>query len=100
MQYQVTCQHCHQLYVVDAQPGETVRSRCPYCGEIATVATPLDNPQNIGPAPSVSRKESMKTMTTSSATLTRKVVVMFCVAALFIVLVAATLYVVFCKMTT
>ena len=100
MQYQVTCQHCHQLYVVDARPGEMVRSRCPYCGEIATVATPLDNRQSNEPAPTVFHKESMKAMPNSSATLTRKVVVMFCVAALFVVSVAAALYVVFCRMTT
>lgn len=38
MQYQVTCKQCHQLYVVDTNPGTTIRSRCPYCGTVATPA--------------------------------------------------------------
>lgn len=41
MQYQVTCKQCHQLYVVDTNPGTTIRSRCPYCGTVATIATPI-----------------------------------------------------------
>lgn len=41
MQYQVTCKQCHQLYVVDTNPGTTIRSRCPYCGTVATISTPI-----------------------------------------------------------
>lgn len=42
MQYQITCEHCHQLYVVSAPPGQTLHSRCPYCNHMATIATPYD----------------------------------------------------------
>ena len=45
MQYQVTCKQCHQLYVVDTNPGTTIRSRCPYCGTVATIAA-----ADFGPA--------------------------------------------------
>lgn len=114
MQYQVTCKQCHQLYVVDTNPGTTIRSRCPYCGTVATIATPLQDQQGAKPsgpvssqrpkakpAPSYSslssssRPSSPMSSFTHASSLTRRVVVLFCVVAIFLLVLATLLYCVF-----
>lgn len=111
MQYQVTCKQCHQLYVVDTNPGTTIRSRCPYCGTVATIATPILGQQDTKssgsvspqrpktkPAPSYSPLSSSShpsSPTPSSphtSSLTRRVVVLFCVVAILLLILATFLY--------
>lgn len=103
MQYQVTCNHCHQLYVVEAKPGATVRSRCPYCGTVSTIATPLSDQRQASSAPSQTSQIPRRPVSSasrprskdSSSSLTRRVVVWFVVAAVILVVVASLLYMVF-----
>lgn len=119
MQYQVTCKQCHQLYVVDTNPGTTIRSRCPYCGTVATIATPILGQQDTKssgsaspqrpktkPAPSYSPLSSSShpsSPTPSSphtSSLTRRVVVLFCVVAILLLILATFLYCAFKGMST
>lgn len=119
MQYQVTCKQCHQLYVVDTNPGTTIRSCCPYCGTVATIATPILGQQDTKssgpvspqrpktkPAPSYSPLSSSShpsSPTPSSphtSSLTRRVVVLFCVVAILLLVLATLLYCVFKGMST
>lgn len=119
MQYQVTCKQCHQLYVVDTNPGTTIRSRCPYCGTVATIATPILGQQDTKssdpvspqrpktkPAPSYSPLSSSShpsSPTPSSArasSLTCRVVVLFCVVAILLLILATFLYCAFKGMST
>ena len=103
MQYQVTCNHCHQLYVVEAKPGATVRSRCPYCQAVSTIATPLTDQQQTSPAPSVTPQSPHRPVSAasrsrskvSSSSLTRRVFVGFVVVAVLLVVAASLLYMVF-----
>lgn len=111
MQYQVTCKQCHQLYVVDTNPVTTIRSRCPYCGTVATIATPILGQQDTKssgsaspqrpktkPAPSYSPLSSSShpsSPTPSSphtSSLTRRVVLLFCVVAILLLILATFLY--------
>lgn len=111
MQYQVTCKQCHQLYVVDTNPGTTIRSRCPYCGTVATIATPILGQQDTKssgpvssqrpktkPAPSYtplsssSHPSSPMPSSTHASSLTRRVVVLFCVVAILLLILATFLY--------
>lgn len=119
MQYQVTCKQCHQLYVVDTNPVTTIRSRCPYCGTVATIATPILGQQDTKssgsaspqrpktkPAPSYSplssssRPSSPTPSSTHASSLTRRVVVLFCVVAILLLVLATLLYCVFKGMST
>lgn len=119
MQYQVTCKQCHQLYVVDTNPGTTIRSRCPYCGTVATIATPLQDQQGAKPlnpvssqrpkaepAPSYSSLSSSShpssptPSSTRASSLTRRVVVLFCVVAILLLILATFLYCAFKGMST
>ena len=43
MQYKTTCNNCKQEYIVDGEPGQTIRAKCPYCGALANVVTPADD---------------------------------------------------------
>lgn len=103
MQYQVTCNHCHQLYVVEAKPGATVRSRCPYCGMVSTIATPLTDQQQAPPTPSATPQSPHRPVSApsrplsqpTSSSLTRRVVVGFVVVAVLLVVVASLLYMMF-----
>ena len=119
MQYQVTCKQCHQLYVVDTNPGTTIRSRCPYCGTVATIATPILGQQDTKssgpvspqrpktkPAPSYSPFVQFFAPIVAHAffphtsSLTRRVVVLFCVVAILLLVLATLLYCVFKGMST
>lgn len=108
MQYQITCNHCHQLYVVDAAPGATLRSRCPYCGQVATVATPCaaspaGQPRSTAssqPQRTASKPAASPALQPSSSALTRWVVRLFCIAALLLIIIATILYVAFSGMTS
>ena len=109
MQYQVTCKQCHQLYVVDTNPGTTIRSCCPYCGTVATIATPILGQQDTKssgsaspqrpktkPAPSYSplssssHQSSPTPSSTHASSLTRRVVLLFCVVAILLLVLAHT----------
>lgn len=111
MQYQVTCKQCHQLYVVDTNPGTTIRSRCPYCGAVATIATPIQDQQGAKPSSATSPQQPKAkpapssspssipnytplphSSSTSSSSLTRRVVVLFCIVAIFLLVLATLLY--------
>lgn len=119
MQYQVTCKQCHQLYVVDTNPGTTIRSRCPYCGTVATIATPILGQQDTKssgsaspqqpktkPAPSYSplssssHPSSPMPSSPHTSSLTRRVVVLFCVVAILLLILATFLYCAFKGMST
>lgn len=95
MQYQVTCKQCHQLYVVDTNPGTTIRSRCPYCGTVATIATPILGQQDTKSSGSASPQRPKTKPAPSSphaSSLTRRVVLLFCVVAIFLLVLATLLY--------
>ena len=119
MQYQVTCKQCHQLYVVDTNPGTTIRSRCPYCGAVATIATPILGQQDTKssgsaspqrpktksapsytPLSSSSSPSSPMPSSPHASSLTRRVVVLFSVVAIFLLVLATLLYCVFKGMST
>ena len=83
-QFQVICKQCGQTYIVQTEPGMTVKCQCPFCQSMATVVAPLadggDNPQkesNIG----------------------RKVVITFIIVFLIVIIVFSVLYAVFSAMS-
>lgn len=47
MQYKVTCNHCGQQFVIEAQAGQTVQCTCPFCQQEMVLALP----EPVQPAP-------------------------------------------------
>lgn len=49
MKYQITCENCEKLFLVDAKPGQTVKCICPGCGGIMQFSLPLSEQQDTKP---------------------------------------------------
>ncbi len=96
IQYQVKCNNCTGLYVVQAEPATTLKSSCPYCGHLATVATPIIEAELSAAEPEKPRKNKIKS---NSGGLGRKVTIVFIIAWFSIIALSSFLYVVISAMS-
>ncbi len=60
MQYKTTCNNCKQEYIVDGEPGQTIRAKCPYCGALANIVTPADDYTSVQSGYNYSPVDSQK----------------------------------------
>ncbi|WP_155953024.1 hypothetical protein [Prevotella sp. HUN102] len=96
IQYQVKCNNCTGLYVVQAEPATTLKSSCPYCGHLATVATPIIEAE---PSVAESEKPRKEKIESKSVGLGKKVAIVFVIVWFFIIALSSFLYVVFSAMS-
>lgn len=91
-QFQVICKQCGKTYIVQTEPGMTVKCQCPFCQSMATVATPLaDGGDNqLRQVLKHPQKESK---------IGRKVVITFIIVFLIVIIVFSVLYAVFSAMS-
>ena len=109
MQYQVTCKHCHRLFAITSQPGQTVKASCPYCSTIATIATPYAGQQanetNLHATsyppqtPSSATQRSFQSQSIRRGSLGLKVVKVYIAVMLILILGASALYWLFSTMS-
>lgn len=109
MQYQVNCKHCHRLFAITSQPGQTVKASCPYCATIATIATPFDgnhsaqaNQNTTGyaqEAPFQPQHRPFRAPSSAHSGLGLKVVKVYILIMLILILGASALYWLFSTMS-
>lgn len=99
MQYRTTCNNCGREYMVNGNPGQTIRAKCPYCGSIANVVTPATyvNQSNsyVEPVQQFSRPPKRK----SSKPLYMKVTIWFLIVVTVLFVLLSVLYLIFTGMT-
>lgn len=91
-QFQVICKQCGKTYIVQTEPGMTVKCQCTFCQSMATVAAPLaDGGDNqLLQVQKHPQKES---------NIGRKVVITFIIVFLIVIIVFSVLYAVFSAMS-
>lgn len=100
MQYRTTCNNCGREYMVDGNPGETIKAICPFCGAKANVVTPA--PDFGGGQTAVGKETAgvnMPKKKKSEKPLFLRVTMWFLIVVTILFIVLAILYLVFTTMT-
>lgn len=113
MQFKLACKHCRRIFIIDSDPGNTVRCNCPYCGESMMVATPQMGAMTgsaaetaaTGSHTQVDRDNTSGQINPtrdgkpSKSGLGKKVTIVFFSLLLLLILVSSLLYIIFSAMS-
>ena len=98
IQFDVRCSHCGKPFAIVAEQGRTLKARCPYCGSVMTIATPLLQQQQVTPVmpqPEPQRRETVRHEKDDTPHLKKWTTVIFVIVFVLVILTLITLYLIF-----
>lgn len=102
IQFDVRCSHCGKPFAIVAEQGRTLKTRCPYCGSVMTIATPLLAQQQAQPAmhqPEPRRRPVTRREQDDTPHLKKWTTVVFVIVLVLVILTLITLYIIFTSLS-